>query len=84
MKQQARLIQYTVRGIPPEVDKSLRRKAARNKRSLNEQIIEELTAAAGGTRMYEDFSDLTGRWTPDPQFDEVIASQRRIDREKWK
>jgi hypothetical protein len=30
-----------------------------------------------------DFSDLVGRWTPDPAFNEVIASQRQADWEKW-
>jgi len=30
-----------------------------------------------------DFSDLVGCWTPDPAFDEIIASQRKIDWAKW-
>jgi hypothetical protein len=30
-----------------------------------------------------DFSDLVGRWTPDPAFDEILAAQRQIDPEKW-
>jgi hypothetical protein len=31
-----------------------------------------------------DFSDLAGQWRPDPEFDEIIASQRQIDWDKWK
>ena len=48
MKQQAHEIQYTVRGIPQEVDRALRRKAARRKLSLNQVIVEELTAGTIG------------------------------------
>jgi hypothetical protein len=31
-----------------------------------------------------DFSGLVGKWESDIGFDEVIASQRRIDADKWK
>jgi hypothetical protein len=83
MKRQAS-IQYTVRGVPPEVDRILRKKAAQRKLSINQVILDELTAAAAGQKRREDFSDLVGQWTPDPSFDEVLASQRKIDWKKWK
>ena len=84
MKQKARSVQYTLRGVPPEVDRALRRKAAERKQSLNQLVIDELVAAAVGEKRRADFSDLVGKWTPDPAFDEIMASQRRIDHEKWK
>jgi hypothetical protein len=84
MKVQAESLQYTIRGVPPEVDRVLRKKAARRKQSLNQVILDELSAATLGKAKKADFSDLVGQWTPDPQFDEIIESQRRIDREKWK
>ena len=84
MKAQAENVQYTVRGVPPEVDVALRRKAARRKVSLNQVILEELSEAALGVRKRADFSDLVGKWTPDPAFDEIIAAGRQIDRKKWK
>jgi hypothetical protein len=84
MKRQADSIQYTVRGIPPEVDRSFRQKAARTKRSFNQVIVEEVTMASIGKNRKADFSDIVGLWTPDPGFDEIIAAQRRIDRTKWK
>jgi hypothetical protein len=34
-------------------------------------------------KKHADFSDLVGKWTPDPAYDEIIAFQRRIDAEKW-
>jgi hypothetical protein len=85
MKMQAKkAVQYTVRGVPREVDLALRRKAAQKKQSINQVIVEELTHATVGRHPRADFSDLVGRWTPDPAFDEIISSQRRIDWHKWK
>jgi len=84
MRQQPRSIQYTIRGIPREVDSALRRKAAQRKQSLNQFIVDELTMATGGRRLRADFSDLVGRWTADPAFDEILSAQRQIDPDKWK
>ena len=50
MKKQASLVQYTVRGVPREVDIVLRRKAAKRKLSLNRMIVEQLSEAAVGAR----------------------------------
>jgi hypothetical protein len=84
MKKQAPDVQYTIRGIPPEVDRALRGKAAQRKQSLNRLIVDELRAATIGERKRADFRDVVGRWTPDPAFDEIVASQRQIDPDKWK
>jgi hypothetical protein len=90
MKLQAQLThglevtQYTIRGIPPEVDRALRKKAAQLKLSLNQLVVDELTRATIGRPRKADFSDLVGQWTPDPAFDEMIAAQRQIDWDKWK
>jgi plasmid stability protein len=85
MNKQARsTVDYTIRGIPPEVDQALRAKAARQKQSLNRVVLDELTRALIDNPVKADFSDLVGRWVPDPAFDEMIASQRQIDVEKWK
>jgi hypothetical protein len=84
MKGQAGSIQYTIRGVPPEVDRALRNKASRRKQSLNQVILDELTAGTVGHGRRTDFSDLVGKWTPDPGFDEILAAQRRIDWDKWR
>ena len=73
---------YTVRGVPPEVDAALRKKAAQRKLSLNQVIVEELSHSVG--QKHADFTDLVGKWEDDPAFDEIIASQRKIDWAKWK
>jgi hypothetical protein len=77
-------VDYTIRGIPAEVDHALRVKAAQRKQSLNRVVLGELTRALIGNPVKTDFSDVVGKWAPDPAFDEVIASQRRIDADKWK
>jgi hypothetical protein len=83
MKQQAP-IQYTLRGVPREVDRMLRQKAERRKQSLNQVIIDELVEATIGRRHRADFTDLAGRWVADPAFDEILAAQRQIDWDRWK
>ncbi len=77
-------VQYTIRGVPPEVDRVLRTKAAQLKISLNQIVVDELTRATIGRTRKADFSGLVGQWTPDAAFDEVIAAQRQIDWDKWK
>ncbi|HEX3684209.1 MAG TPA: hypothetical protein VHU83_16870 [Bryobacteraceae bacterium] len=84
MKKQADVLQYTIRGIPRDVDRILRRKAVQRKQSLNQVILDELTQATIGSKMRADFLDLVGRWTPDAAFDEIVAAQRQIDRDQWK
>jgi hypothetical protein len=76
-------VQYTVRGVPREVDHALRAKAAQLKISLNQVVVNELTRAIVGQVRKADFSGLVGQWTPDPEFDDIIASQRQIDLDKW-
>ncbi len=85
MKLQAKnkAIQYTIRGVPDEVDRVLRQKAAQRKQSLNQVLLQELSDATEGRRCRVDFSDLVGKWTPDPSFDKIIAAQRQIDPDKW-
>jgi hypothetical protein len=84
MRKHAEVFHYTVRGVPKEVDRALRRKAAQRKQSLNQVILDELTEATVGRKTRADFSDLVGQWTPDPAFDEILAAQRQIDIDKWR
>ena len=62
----------------------LREWAERRKTSLNQVIINELVEMTIGRKRKADFSDLTGRWVPDPAFDEILAAQRQIDWDRWK
>ena len=84
MRRQATAIRYTIRGVPPDVDRVLRERAARRKQSLNRVVLDELSAASIGVPRKVNFSDIAGRRTPDPAFDEILATKRQIDWEKWK
>lgn len=80
-------MQYTIRGIPPAVDQALRKRAQTSGKSLNEVTIEALADGAGVTaapRKRRDMSDIVGTWVPDPEFEEALADQRRIDEELWR
>jgi plasmid stability protein len=74
----------TIRGIPAEVDRALRVKAAQRKQSLNRVVLDELSRALLGKPVKADFTELVGKWEPDPGFAAMIASQRQIDADKWK
>ena len=78
-------IQYTVRGIPEKVDRALRDKAYRKKISLNQLLVEELSAAVSqaGARKRRSLKGIAGAWKPDPEFDRVLEEQRQIDRSLW-
>jgi hypothetical protein len=77
-------VQYTVRGVPREVDRVLRERAKQRGASLNQLLVDELTTATIGHPKRADFSDLVGKWTADAAFDEIVASERQIDPDKWK
>ncbi len=79
-------VQYTIRGIPPEVDKALRRKAHARKVSLNQLLVDELTNATGeaAPKKYRSLKGLRGMWKKDPEFDRILAEQRKIDWEMWR
>ncbi len=79
-------IQYTVRGVPKETDRALRRKARQRGLSLNQLLVEELVTASGGTgaRKYRDASDLKGIWCEDEEMERILAEQRQIDADLWR
>jgi hypothetical protein len=78
-------IQYTIRGVPREVDQALRRRARERRISLNSLLIEELAGASGasGSRRVRSLKGLAGGWKEDPEFDKALEEQRRIDRKLW-
>lgn len=79
--------QYTIRGVPPEVDRVLRETAETTGMSLNETALSALSEAAlqAGTRsiQYRDLSHLAGQWQEDPDFDQAVAAQRVVDPRDW-
>ncbi|HWL95206.1 MAG TPA: hypothetical protein VNT79_16925 [Phycisphaerae bacterium] len=79
--------QYTIRSIPPGVDRALRRKAKAEGKSLNQMVLEALRREAGfdqATQIYTDLDHLIGTWVEDSEFDATLAAQRTIDPDRWK
>jgi hypothetical protein len=79
-------IQYTIRGIPREVDQALRIRARERGVSLNRLLVEELASVSGafGARKVRSLQGIAGRWKEDSEFDRVLAEQRQIDWKLWK
>jgi plasmid stability protein len=80
-------VQYTLRNIPKEVDRALRERARRERRSLNDVALAALERALGvdaETTPQRDLSDIAGTWISDPVVDEALAHQRTIDPDLWR
>ena len=78
-------MQYTIRGVPDQVDRALRARAKKENKSLNQIAAEALAEAAGAhAQRYTDLDDLIGTWVDDPEFDQIMAEQDRIDEELWR
>ncbi len=86
-------IQYTIRGIPVEVDARLRRLARLRGQSLNQIVIERLTVddnvtkkPSGKPKKYvnHDFDDLFDQMTPlEPEVEEALRAQRVVHPKDW-
>ena len=79
--------QYTLRAVPPAVDRALRRRARQEAKSLNTVAVEAL---ARGLELdakpvqHTDLDGLIGTWQEDPAFDQAVAEFERIDADAWK
>lgn len=80
--------QYTIRNVPGDLDARLRAISTRQKRSLNQVIIDQLKTSlqphkSRVARTNHDFDDLIGKWEPDEEFDKLLADQRVVDARDW-
>ncbi len=87
------LRQITVRGIPDEVERMIKKEAERKRLSLNKAFILLLEKASGvrgkekkKTVSYRDLDHLSGIWTKEEAetFKSNLESQRKIDEDLWK
>lgn len=80
-------VQYTIRGIPKDLDAMIRKRAARTGKSFNKTVVEILsTEVTGSTTLSKDtiFDKLRGANLLDEGFDEAIVDQSQVDPELWK
>lgn len=78
-------MQYTIRGIPPRVDKALRARSRAGRVSLNEAAVAALEEATGaaGKRKRRDLGDVAGTWRADKATEEALQEQDVIDAALW-
>ena len=85
--------QITIRGIPSDVEKAVKKEAARKNTSLNKALVSLLERGAGaaspdkrGSVQYHDLDHLAGLWAKEEaaEFDKALDAQRKIDEGLWK
>jgi len=81
----------TLRNLPPELARVIRRQSAERKTSINKTVISLLEGATNTQRkkqvsLYHDLDALAGTWTEQEaaEFEEALAQQRGIDPDLWK
>ena len=80
-------MQYTIRGIPADVDRALRMRARRSGKSLNEATVDALTegsGVAGRPRRRRELGDIAGTWKADKAVEAALADQDRVDEDLWR
>ena len=80
-------IQYTLRQIPPALDRALRRKSEQDGKSMNQTAISTLLDGLSLNERavkHHDLDFMIGSWVEDPAFDKAIRAQDRVDPELWK
>lgn len=74
-------MQYTIRGIPQDVDSAIRARARAEHKSLNQVIVEALRRGLSlemPLQKKRDLADLCGSWVEDPQFDRAIVEVDQV------
>ena len=80
-------MQYTLRNIPPALDRALRVLARREGKSLNEVALRALARALGADETpvrHRALDDLAGTWHDDPEFEEALAALHQVDQSLWR
>jgi hypothetical protein len=82
----------TLRDVPPELARLIRRRAEQEKMSLNKTVVRLLEEGTGllqkkkGKTLYDDLDALAGAWTQKEarDFEQALEKQRAIDLDLWK
>lgn len=79
-------IQYTIRNIPPAVDRVIRKRSQQTGKSFNQTVVDILSLQTFGTttpKAEADFDWLYNQKTLDETFDETIKDLAQIDKKLW-
>jgi hypothetical protein len=79
-------MQYTLRNVPPEVDRALKAQAKQLGKSVNQVAVEALARSVGQPVRVRSLRGMPGRWTKKDAagLDAFLAEHRRIDDELWR
>ncbi|MGK5084946.1 hypothetical protein WDW37_16785 [Bdellovibrionota bacterium FG-1] len=80
-------VQYTIRNVSPIIDRALRQKATRTRKSLNEVALEALAKGAGvadEVKKHRDLDHFFGSWVQDDVTETALNEVRLIDKDLWK
>ena len=80
-------MQYTVRKIPPALDKAIRGRARAEGKSMNEVAVKALVQGlglGGESVVRRDLRDIAGTWTKDKAAEEALIAQDQVDADLWK
>ena len=82
-----RCMQYTIRRVPSTIDMGLRQGARAASKSLNQFLLDTLSAGLGmfrQPRRNEALLSLSGTWVDDPAADKALDEMRTVDEDIWK
>lgn len=80
-------IQYTIRNIPPTLDRVIRKRARQSGKSFNQTVVDLLALQTFGTtkpQPDDDFDWLFGQNTLDDSFDKTIGELSQVDEKLWR
>lgn len=80
-------MQYSIRGVPPELDRAIRARAKEKGTSLNEVTLGALADGLGltGERVVRrDLTGVAGTWRSEAAVERALASQDEVDEALWK
>lgn len=79
-------MQYTLRGVPPELDRALRKRAKQLGKSVNQVTLEALAQSLSEPQRHRSLRGMPGSWSEAEakEFDRFLSAHRRIDDELWK
>jgi hypothetical protein len=78
-------MQYTIRNIPPELDRAMKARARQLGKSVNQLALEALARSLGQPVKRRSLRGMPGSWSPQEakRFDRFLREHRKIDEELW-
>ena len=78
-------MQYTIRNIPPELDRAIKARAKQLGKSVNQVALELLAGSLGQPVRRRQLRNMPGAWSrrEAARFDAFLEEQREIDEELW-